>query len=539
MAKCLGTLPTYAPGQLDVLGHDGDSFGVDSTQVGVLKQPHQVGFTRLLQSHNCRALEAQVGLEVLRNLSYQALEGQLADEQFGAFLVAPNLPQSWGTLASSFCSELLSWGFTSRRLTGCLVRAILVSWSVRHLLCGLSAATATTISNHCRSSERGCARALEHFASSFQDKIDAKHVYTEVDFAIRSQFIRHALDDSKPIADFQGNSRPPVVLSSGEPPVCGAGVLGSNPRAQENFTEYSFGVTRFERLLTAASSEPKRVIEVSVERRLNERVGEAGDPGENPVYQRLHSSRFPLKLRGNSVPINYHFTIVRPNHVEFSQKRSDFTCIWQPMEKRRWFVESVGFTVNILYVFVAGSYVSGITLLGMPSEMYMYGTQYWVVIFPEAFVSITMALVYLPVFYKLQITSSYEVSWRLYARCTGRSYLQTRPAPSTLAFSPARSSEISREDFETRRCNLENETHGYFIFFQYLKLRFNQTVRLMGSVLFLLKMPQAEVSAESILASSRTLELRAAAVWSSGATSDMFTGCEPARQEVGTNQEVS
>jgi hypothetical protein len=28
---------------------------------------------------------------------------------------------------------------------------------------------------------------------------------------------------------------------------------------------------------------------------------------------------------------------------------------------------------------------------------------------PEALVSITMALVYLPVFYKLQITSSYEV----------------------------------------------------------------------------------------------------------------------------------
>ncbi|KAJ8870524.1 hypothetical protein PR048_029547 [Dryococelus australis] len=37
------------------------------------------------------------------------------------------------------------------------------------------------------------------------DKIDVKHVYTEVDFAIGSQFIRHALDDSEPIADLQGN----------------------------------------------------------------------------------------------------------------------------------------------------------------------------------------------------------------------------------------------------------------------------------------------------------------------------------------------
>ncbi|KAJ8895989.1 hypothetical protein PR048_001330 [Dryococelus australis] len=45
----------------------------------------------------------------------------------------------------------------------------------------------------------------EHFASSFQDKIDVKHVYTEVGFTIGSHYIRHALDDSKPIADLQGN----------------------------------------------------------------------------------------------------------------------------------------------------------------------------------------------------------------------------------------------------------------------------------------------------------------------------------------------
>ncbi|KAJ8869237.1 hypothetical protein PR048_030809 [Dryococelus australis] len=37
------------------------------------------------------------------------------------------------------------------------------------------------------------------------DKIDVKHVYTEVDFAIGSQFIRHALDDSEPVTDLQGN----------------------------------------------------------------------------------------------------------------------------------------------------------------------------------------------------------------------------------------------------------------------------------------------------------------------------------------------
>ncbi|KAJ8877406.1 hypothetical protein PR048_021860 [Dryococelus australis] len=42
----------------------------------------------------------------------------------------------------------------------------------------------------------------------FKDKIDVKHAYSEVTFAIGSQFIRHALDDSEPIADFQGNNLP-------------------------------------------------------------------------------------------------------------------------------------------------------------------------------------------------------------------------------------------------------------------------------------------------------------------------------------------
>ncbi|KAJ8867882.1 hypothetical protein PR048_031687 [Dryococelus australis] len=36
-------------------------------------------------------------------------------------------------------------------------------------------------------------------------KIDVKHMYTEVGIAIGSQFIRHALDDSEPVADLQGN----------------------------------------------------------------------------------------------------------------------------------------------------------------------------------------------------------------------------------------------------------------------------------------------------------------------------------------------
>lgn len=45
--------------------------------------------------------------------------------------------------------------------------------------------------------------------------------------------------------------------------------------------------------------------------------------------------------------------------------------------------------------------------------MYVYGTQYAMIMLSEGFVSLTMAYVYLPVFYSLQITSSYQVYTRL------------------------------------------------------------------------------------------------------------------------------
>lgn len=38
----LSTLAADSPGQLDILGHDRYTLGVDSAQVGVLEQPNQV-----------------------------------------------------------------------------------------------------------------------------------------------------------------------------------------------------------------------------------------------------------------------------------------------------------------------------------------------------------------------------------------------------------------------------------------------------------------------------------------------------------------
>ena len=93
----LSALTADAAGQLDVLGHDGDALGVDRAQVGVLEQADQVRLRSLLQGGNGAGLEAQVRLEVLSNLAHQSLEGQLAEQQLSALLVAADLAERHGS----------------------------------------------------------------------------------------------------------------------------------------------------------------------------------------------------------------------------------------------------------------------------------------------------------------------------------------------------------------------------------------------------------------------------------------------------------
>ena len=56
------------------------------------------------------------------------------------------------------------------------------------------------------------------------------------------------------------------------------------------------------------------------------------------------------------------------------------------------------------------SFLSAITLLGVPSEIYTYGAQYSVVIFSYFFVCGVAALVYVPMFHRMKIVCVNEVS---------------------------------------------------------------------------------------------------------------------------------
>jgi hypothetical protein len=95
--KHLRALTTKTTGELDVLGLDGDTLGVDGAQVGVLEEGDEVGLNGLLKSTDGRGLEAEVGLEILSNFTDQTLERQLADQELSRLLVATDFTQSDST----------------------------------------------------------------------------------------------------------------------------------------------------------------------------------------------------------------------------------------------------------------------------------------------------------------------------------------------------------------------------------------------------------------------------------------------------------
>ena len=129
----LRALTTEAAGKLDVLRLNSDTLGVDGAKVGILEERYEVGFDGFLERTDGRALEAEVGFEVLSDFTDKTLEGQLSDQKLRRFLVTTNLTESDGTrlvsmrlldtaggwcrLAGSLGSELLTRGLATSGLS--------------------------------------------------------------------------------------------------------------------------------------------------------------------------------------------------------------------------------------------------------------------------------------------------------------------------------------------------------------------------------------------------------------------------------------
>ncbi|XP_069698871.1 sodium-coupled monocarboxylate transporter 1-like [Periplaneta americana] len=69
-----------------------------------------------------------------------------------------------------------------------------------------------------------------------------------------------------------------------------------------------------------------------------------------------------------------------------------------------------GKTMDMMPVAVSlvSSMISGITIMGVPSEVYAYGSMYFLVVISAVIVGVINNYCYLPVFYGLQLTSTYE-----------------------------------------------------------------------------------------------------------------------------------
>ena len=133
----LGSFSSDSSGELDVLGHDGDSLGVDGAQVGIFEKTNEVSLRSFLEGHDGGRLESEVSLEVLGDFSDESLEGELSDEKLGRFLVSSDLSESdgsrsvsvglldtsggWGGLSSGLGGELLSGSLSSGGFSGGLL----------------------------------------------------------------------------------------------------------------------------------------------------------------------------------------------------------------------------------------------------------------------------------------------------------------------------------------------------------------------------------------------------------------------------------
>lgn len=85
---------------------------------------------------------------------------------------------------------------------------------------------------------------------------------------------------------------------------------------------------------------------------------------------------------------------------------SRFRCRWSRGKR---FLSDDSKCSALKFVGKLFSFISGITLLGLPTEVYLHGIQYVYVVLGVLTMGFVMSVFYLPVFYGLQITSSYEV----------------------------------------------------------------------------------------------------------------------------------
>ena len=81
-------------GQLKITGHNGDSLGVNSAQVGVFKEGDEVSLSGFLEGQHSGGLESKLLLPFVGNFSDHSLEGEFPDKEISRFLILSDFPKS-------------------------------------------------------------------------------------------------------------------------------------------------------------------------------------------------------------------------------------------------------------------------------------------------------------------------------------------------------------------------------------------------------------------------------------------------------------
>lgn len=110
----LSPLSANTTGELNILGHDGHTFGVDSAQVCIFKESHKVCLGRFLEGENGGGLETEISLEILGNLTNETLEGSLTNEELRTLLVFTDLTE--GDSSGAITMGLFLWEEKRRKM---------------------------------------------------------------------------------------------------------------------------------------------------------------------------------------------------------------------------------------------------------------------------------------------------------------------------------------------------------------------------------------------------------------------------------------
>ena len=95
--KSSGALTADSAGELHVLGHDGDTLGMDGAEVGVLEEADHVSLRGLLEGKDGRGLETELVSVLRSDLTDESLEGEFPDEELSRFLESSDLSEGDGS----------------------------------------------------------------------------------------------------------------------------------------------------------------------------------------------------------------------------------------------------------------------------------------------------------------------------------------------------------------------------------------------------------------------------------------------------------